>query len=330
MAGDNFVQVPPQSTGQKIATYEKTEGGNTVEVQKVTIAGHSPDDEISPVGGRLPVDGSGVTQPVSAASLPLPSGAATSAKQPALGVAGTPSGDVISIQGETGMTAVKVDGSAVTQPVSGTVGVSGSVDVSDRAARLVGQLTDGAAGITPAKTGQFPTALVGGRLDVNLGAAPATVPVSAASLPLPTGAAQETGGNLAAIKTDVDKIPADPAREGGILTTIDTDLKAAQPRKLQDGAGASVTVGQKVMASSLPVTLASDQPSIPTTPSLAANAAQEVGGNLAALVTALNTLNAAIATLNANIATMQDLLFRDFMETRAANLAQGVSSGMLQ
>lgn len=81
------------------------------------------------------VDGSAVTQPisgtvtanagtgtfaVSAASLPLPSGAATSAKQPALGTAGTPSTDVLTVQGAASMTAIKVDGSAVTQPVSGT------------------------------------------------------------------------------------------------------------------------------------------------------------------------------------------------------------------
>jgi hypothetical protein len=33
------------------------------------------------VGGRVPVDGSGVTQPISAAALPLPSGASTEAKQ---------------------------------------------------------------------------------------------------------------------------------------------------------------------------------------------------------------------------------------------------------
>src|SRR5207249_2083909 len=37
--------------------------------------------QYTPASGRLPVDGSGVTQPVSAASLPLPSGAATSARQ---------------------------------------------------------------------------------------------------------------------------------------------------------------------------------------------------------------------------------------------------------
>lgn len=71
--------------------------------------------------GALKVDGSAVTQPVSAAALPLPAGAATAAKQPALGTAGTPSADVISVQGVTGMTALKVDGSATTQPVSGTV-----------------------------------------------------------------------------------------------------------------------------------------------------------------------------------------------------------------
>jgi hypothetical protein len=51
----------------------------------------------------------------------LPTGASTSAKQPALGTAGSASADVISIQGVASMTAVKVDGSAVTQPVSGTV-----------------------------------------------------------------------------------------------------------------------------------------------------------------------------------------------------------------
>jgi hypothetical protein len=63
--------------------------------------------------------------PVSLAAVPLASGAATDAKlddiiakTPALGTAGTASADVITIQGKSGMTAVKVDGSAVTQPIS--------------------------------------------------------------------------------------------------------------------------------------------------------------------------------------------------------------------
>lgn len=90
------------------------DGGNSITVDG-TVA----------VSGTVTVDGSGVTQPVSAASLPLPTGAATAAKQPVLGTAGTASADVITVQGVTSMTALKVDGSGVTQPVSGTVAVTG-------------------------------------------------------------------------------------------------------------------------------------------------------------------------------------------------------------
>lgn len=63
-------------------------------------------------------------------TISLPTGAATAAKQPALGTAGTASADVISVQGIAGMTALKVDGSAVTQPVSGTVTVTQSTATS--------------------------------------------------------------------------------------------------------------------------------------------------------------------------------------------------------
>ncbi len=66
------------------------------------------------------------------------------------GTAGTPAAGVVTVQGITGMVAIKVDGSAVTQPVSGTFWQ-------------------------------------------------ATQPVSAASLPLPTGASTET--TLAAVNT---------------------------------------------------------------------------------------------------------------------------------
>jgi hypothetical protein len=67
---------------------------------------------------------------------------ATVAKQPSLGTAGTASVDVITVQGIVGMTALKVDGSAVTQPISGTVAVSGSVAVT-------GPLTDAELRATP-------------------------------------------------------------------------------------------------------------------------------------------------------------------------------------
>jgi hypothetical protein len=46
------------------------------------------------------------------------------AKQPALGTAGAASADVLTVQGVASMTPLKVDGSGVTQPVSGTVAFS--------------------------------------------------------------------------------------------------------------------------------------------------------------------------------------------------------------
>lgn len=64
---------------------------------------------------------------VDVVSSALPSGAATAAKQPALGTAGTASSDVITVQGIASMTAIKTDGSGVTQPVSGTVTAAGAV-----------------------------------------------------------------------------------------------------------------------------------------------------------------------------------------------------------
>lgn len=71
-----------------------------------------------------------------------------------------------------------------TQPVSGTFWPTTA------AAPASQRLSDGAAFYDATKTGQLPSALVGGRLSVDLGAT-ITVPISAASLPLPAGAAQE-------------------------------------------------------------------------------------------------------------------------------------------
>ena len=54
-------------------------------------------------------------------TITLPTGASTAAKQPALGTAGTPSADVLTVQGVTSMTALKVDGTGGSFPISGTV-----------------------------------------------------------------------------------------------------------------------------------------------------------------------------------------------------------------
>jgi hypothetical protein len=126
----------------------------------------------------LKVDGSAVTQPVSGSvtvtqataanlnatvtgmvaatqsgtwnvdnvygTVSLPTGASTSAKQPALGTAGTASADIITVQGIAGATAVKVDGSASTQPISGSVTVT-QATASNLNAAVVGTGSAGTA-----------------------------------------------------------------------------------------------------------------------------------------------------------------------------------------
>ena len=182
------------------------------------------------VAGRVPVDGSGVTQPVSgtvtanagtgtfaisASALPLPAGAATAAKQPALGTAGTPSADVISVQGVPGgieqntyvtnafaLDATLTGGAARTKITDGTNNaavvnaapsteyglVVRQVPASATAPQGV-ELSDGSAFYTAAKTGQLPSALVGGRLDVNIGAGTVTVTPSGTQNVTGTGSA---------------------------------------------------------------------------------------------------------------------------------------------
>lgn len=119
-------------------------------------------------------------------TISLPTGAATAAKQPALGTAGTASSDVITVQGIASMTALKVDGSAVTQPVSLTsTTITGTV-----AATQSGTWTVTGSG------GTFPVTDSGGSLTVDApvgtpvyvrlsdgAAAISTLPVSLASLP---------------------------------------------------------------------------------------------------------------------------------------------------
>ena len=95
----------------------------------------------------------GATWAVSAASLPLPAGAATSAKQPALGTAGSASADVLTVQGIASMIALKVDGSGVTQPVSGTVTANaGTGTFGVNVAQVAGTATDTNSGNKSAGT----------------------------------------------------------------------------------------------------------------------------------------------------------------------------------
>lgn len=130
--------------------------------------------EVGTAGAALRIDPTGATtQPVSAASLPLPSGASTSGKQPALGTAGTASADVISIQGIAGMTAVTISGTVTTTPPA-----NASTNVAQFGGTNVSTGTGvGGAGIprVTVSSDSFPaTQAISGTVTANQGTANAT------------------------------------------------------------------------------------------------------------------------------------------------------------
>jgi hypothetical protein len=200
-----------------------------------------------PVSGTVTANAGTGTFAVSAASLPLPTGASTAAKQPALGTAGTASTDVITVQGIASMTALKVDGSAVTQPVSGTfwqstqpvsaaslplpagaatsalqtTGNTSLSDIDTKTATLVsGRVPVDGSGVTQPVSGTFwqATQPVSGSVSVsNFPGSQAvtgtfwqsTQPVSLATVPLPSGAA--TSANQATEISSLSSIAASVA-----------------------------------------------------------------------------------------------------------------------
>lgn len=120
----------------------------------------------------LKVDGSAVTQPVSASSLPLPTGASTAAKQPALGTAGTASADVITVQGITSMTPLLVNASGNAVPVTDN---SGSLTVDNGGTFAVQAAQSGTWTVQPGNTANTTAWKVDGSA--------VTQPVSLASVP---------------------------------------------------------------------------------------------------------------------------------------------------
>lgn len=245
--------------------------------------------------GVLRVDGSGVTQPISAASLPLPTGASTAANQAtaiaALASIDTRLAGTLAIAGavtqsgpwsvgqsgawSVGVTGtVTVDGSAVTQPISAV-----SLPLPTGAATSALQTTGNAS--LSNIDGKLPAALVGGRLDVNIGASTSlavTGPLTDAQLRATPVAVSDGGASLT-----VDGTVAVSSVAGSVAVT-GTFWQATQPISaaslpLPTGAATETTLatlltttafqarintlGQKTMANSTPVVLASDQAVIP-------------------------------------------------------------------
>lgn len=235
---------------------------------QTTMAGSSPvviasNQTAVPVSGTVTANAGSGTFAVSAAALPLPAGAATSANQTTINTQTTKLNDGVDTALITAGGALLVDGSGSTQPISGTVtanqggtwninNVSGTVSLPTGAATAANQTTlntqttkinDGTdtALVTAAGAlvvdGSGSTQPVSGTVTANAGSG--TFAVSAATLPLPTGAATEA--TLA-------------SRLGDATFT-----------------GRINTLGQKTMANSTPVVLSSDQSAVTVTGTVTAS-----------------------------------------------------------
>lgn len=125
--GTNADAVAVDTTGyQYVAGFNMLYNGTTWDRVRGDIA-NGIDVDVTRVSGTVTVDGSGVTQPISAASLPLPTGAATLAAQ-------LPDGHNVTVDNAS----LVVDGSAVTQPIS-----AASLPLPTGAATAAAQLADG-------------------------------------------------------------------------------------------------------------------------------------------------------------------------------------------
>lgn len=211
MSQSPTISADPNSGASRVTLYDSS--GTELTISQDHTSAGSPgsvrlSDGTSFYKATTPSD----TQPISASSLPLPTGAATSALQ----TAGNSS--LSSIDGKipanltVTSTRLLVDGSGVTQPVSGTVSISGSVAVT-------GPLTD-----AELRASAVP---ISGTVTANAGTG--TFAISAASLPLPTGAATET--TLSTLNT---KVPS--------------GLTVTSTRLLVDGSGVTQPVSGTVTA----------------------------------------------------------------------------------
>jgi len=238
----------------------------------------------------IPVTGTfwQATQPVSAVSLPLPLGASTSALQSALITA---LGSPFQAGGSIGNTAFGISGSlpGFASTPTFNVGTTGGIALDSTLSSFSGKFNS---------LGQKTSAA---SAPVVIASDQSTIPVSVSSFPLPTNAAQETGGHLASIDT---KLTSPIAIQGGNSTAVKTDGSAvtqpvsAASLPLPSGAATSAnqttansslasivtntsglaldssvlnlsakfgSLGQKLITGSAPVVIASDQSAIPVT-----------------------------------------------------------------
>lgn len=237
-----------------------------------------------------------------------------------VGAAGTPAADVISVQGVASMTPLKVDGSGVTQPVSASslplpTGAATEATLATRAA--AGTQTDGTQrtkitdGTTNAAVKAASTAAVAADPALVVSISPNTpisvalssevevkndtgnpVPISASSLPLPTGAATEATLD-ARTGSLTETAPATDTASSGINGRLQriaqriTSLIALFPSAL----------GQTTSTASFPVVVASDDAVVGSrteTAPISDNAASGLNGRLQRVCARITSLIALL------------------------------------
>lgn len=236
------------------ATEAKQDAGNT---SLGAIDSKTP----TPVNGRVPVDGSAVTQPVAVASLPLPTGAATAANQatantslfsidgklPALGQALASASVPVALPA-TQITALTPP-STVASTQSGTWNInniSGSIVLPTGAATAAKQDAGNTSlSAIDTKLGQFTFASNRAMVD----GSGVTQPISAASLPLPSGAA--TAANQTTSNTSLNSIAGSVALPTSRTMYSFTMASADTQYGLVANASVVLTGAKKVILSNL-------------------------------------------------------------------------------
>lgn len=155
--------------------------------------------------GALRVDGSGVTQPISAAALPLPSGASTSALQ---------------TTGNTSLSSINTRVGALTNPLGDSNGSGGVSGQGVQSYQSAGVYNSTPLALTNGSQAALQLDVVGRTLVNGSGV---TQPISAASLPLPSGAATETTlAKLPVAQASTTSGQSGPIIQGAVTTAAPT------------------------------------------------------------------------------------------------------------
>jgi len=206
------------------------------------------------------------TQPVSATSLPLPTGAATAAKQPALGTAGSASTDVITVQGIA---------SGVAQPVSqsGSWTVTANAGTGTLAVSLASApLPTGASTeATLAKLAVSQSTALGSNTQTMVGGS-----VTTSAPTYTTGninpLSLDTSGQLRVSTTNIGSTGGTaPSTAARIGATVGSTFQPVMGRSAVGGAMLQASIesyagftGAQPVANSFPVAIATDQTVFPT------------------------------------------------------------------